>query len=173
MTNVTRKTIAVLLTVTMFLTMACGIVNSLVGGSAGTTSSLWADVPAFPGAGKANLDLPLAMKLVVQAAFQGKLEFIAYTTTKTPADIQAFYTPERMKSSGWSTDSGGCTTGSGSGSSSGSSSSGGEGTLCFFGKKDGSKEYGLAIIAAQEDKTKPTQIFYVRIDITSTPTPKP
>jgi hypothetical protein len=167
LTSITRKTIALLLTVTMFLTMACGIVNSLVGGSAGIAGDLWADVPPFPGVTKANMDLPLPLKLIVQSAFQGKLEFISYTTTKAPADIQAFYTTDRMKASGWNTDSGGCTTGSSS------STSNGDSIFCFFGKKDGTKEYGLAIIANQEAKTKETQIFYVRINITSTPTPKP
>lgn len=167
MNRMTRYTVALSLTVMMFMTMACGVVNSLIGGNAGTTSSLWPDVPAFGGATKANLDLPLAAKLVVQAAFQGKLEFIAFTTTKTPQDVQAFYTADRMKATGWTTDSGGCT------ASSPSSGTTAGGAFCFFGKKDGGKEYGLAIIAAQDDKSKQTQIFYVRIDITSTPTPKP
>ena len=167
MKSMTRKSIALILTVTMFLTMACGIVNSIVGGNAGTTADLWPDVPAFVGANKAKLDLPLAMKLIVQAAFQGKLEFISYTTKSTPQEVQAFYTPDRMKATGWTTDSGGCTSGGDS------SNTGVAGAFCFYGKKDGAKENGLAIIAAQDAKTKETEIYYVRIDITTTPTPKP
>jgi hypothetical protein len=163
----TRYTLALTLAVMMSMTMACGVVNSLIGGSAGTTGSLWPDVPAFSGATKANLDLPLAAKLVVQTAFQGKLEFIAFTTTSSPQAVQAFYTADRMKATGWTTDTNGCT------ATSPSSDTSAGGALCFFGKKDGAKEYGLAIVAAQDDKTKATQIFYVRIDITSTPTPKP
>ena len=167
----TRKSVALVLALAMFLTMSCGIVNTLIGGSAGTTDALWSDVPAFPGSTKANLDLPLAMKLIVQAAFQGKIEFIAFTTPKTPAEIQAFYSKESMKSKGWTSDTNGCSISNSSGSGTPRSTS--SGTLCLFGKKDGGKNYGLAIIAAQDDKTKATQIFFVRIDLTTTPTPKP
>jgi hypothetical protein len=160
-----RMTLAVLLSVAMLLTMACGIVNTLTGGSSGTTASLWSDVPPFEGASKANLDLPLAAKLAVQAAFQGKLEFIAFTTTKGTQDVLNFYTTDRMKGSGWTTESMGCTGDATSGSN--------QGAFCFYGRNDAGKDTGLAIIVLQDDKTKQTQIYYVRIDISSTPTPKP
>ncbi len=164
-----RKTIAVLLSVAMILTLACSALNVLTGGSSGTVTSLWSDVPPFEGATKANLDLPLAAKLAVQAAFQGKLEFIAYTTSKTAQDVQNFYTADRMKATGWtSNDSAGCT----GGTTDSSSTTQGAGAFCFFGKQDSGKDIGLAIIVAQDDKTKQTQIFYVRIDVTPTPTPK-
>ncbi len=165
-----RKTIAIMLSVAMVLTLGCGALNVLTGGTSGTVGSLWPDVPPFTGATKANLDLPLAAKLAVQAMFQGKLEFIAYTTNKTSQDVQAFYTADRMKASGWDTsETGGCT-----GSSTDSSSQvQGAGAFCFFGKQAAGKDIGLAIIVAQDDKTKQTQIFYVRIDVTPTPTPKP
>ncbi len=165
-----RKTIAVLLSVAMFLTMACGALNVLTGGSAGTVNDLWPDVPPFAGASKAKIDLPLAAKIAVQAAFQGNLQFIAYTTNNSAQDVQNFYTADRMKSSGWnSNDNMGCT----GGTTDSSSSTQGAGAFCFFGKTVNGKDTGLAIIVAQDDKTKQTQIFYVRIDITSTPTPKP
>ena len=164
--RITRTTIAVLLAATMVFTMSCGIVNTLLNTSSGTAADLWPDVPAFPGASKAKLDLPLAAKLMVQAAFQGKLEFIAYTTTKTAQEVQDYYSPDRMKGSGWATNAAGCT------GSSTSASDTNVGTFCFYGKQEGGKELGLAIIAAQDDKTKQTQIFYVRIDVTPTPTPK-
>ena len=165
-----RKTIAVLLTVAMFLTMACGALNILTGGSAGTVGSLWSDVPPLAGATKANIDLPLAAKIAVQAIFQGKLEFIAFTTNQTAQDVQNFYTVDRMKASGWNTtETGGCT-----GSSTDATSTvQGAGAFCFFGKTEAGKDTGLAIIIAQDNKTKQTQIFYVRIDVTPTPTPKP
>jgi hypothetical protein len=161
-----RNTLAVLLSIAMLLTMACGVVNTLTGGGSGTTTSLWSDVPPFEGATKANLDLPLAAKLAVQAAFQGKLEFIAFTTTKGTQDVVNFYTADRMKSSGWTTESAGCTSGS-------TSTDSNQGAFCFYGKKEDAKETGLVIVVAQDDKTKQTQIFYVRIDVTPTPTPKP
>ena len=161
-----RKSLAALLSVTMLLTMACGIVNTLTGGGSGTTTSLWSDVPPFEGASKANLDLPLAAKIAVQAAFQGKLEFIAFTTGKGVQDVVDFYTADRMKSSGWTSESAGCTTGS-------TSTEGTPGAFCFYGKKEDAKQTGLVIVVTQDEKTKQTQIFYVRIDVTPTPTPKP
>ena len=165
MNRTTRLTLALILSLTMVVTMACGVLNTLTGGGSGTAANLWSDVPPLDGATKAKLDLPLAARLVVQAVFQGKLEFISYTTGKTIQDVQAFYTPERMKQSGWTTDSGGCTSGSSTDTS--------QGSFCFFAKKEESKETGLVIVSAQDEKTKQTQIFYVRIDLTSTPTPKP
>jgi hypothetical protein len=150
----------------MLITMACGIVNTVTGGGAGTTSSLWSDVPSFEGAAKANLDLPLAAKLAVQAVFQGKLEFIAFTTSRSVQDVTNFYTADRMKGSGWTQQSMGCTSGT-------TSNQGNEGAFCFYGKEEDGKNTGLVIVATQDEKTKQTQIFYVRIDMTPTPTPKP
>lgn len=161
-----RNTLAVLLSIAMLLTMACGIVNTLTGGGSGTTTNLWSDVPPFEGAAKANLDLPLAAKLAVQAAFQGKLEFIAYTTTKGVQDVVNFYTADRMKSSGWTKESAGCTSGN-------TSTDNNQGAFCFYGKQEDAKETGLVIVATQDEKTKQTQIFYVRIDVTPTSTPTP
>ena len=46
------------------------------------------------------------------------------------------------------------------------------GAVCLFKRKDGTKEEGLAIVLAQDEKTKQTEIFYVRIDL-SQPTPSP
>jgi hypothetical protein len=163
MNGLTRKTLAALLTLAMILTMACGIVNTLTGGSSGTVASLWPDVPPLDGATLAKLDLPLAAKLAVQAMFQGKLEFVSYTSSKTIPDIQAFYSADRMKQSGWTSDTGGCT--------GGANNSGAQGAFCFYSKTDTGKDIGLAIIMAQDDKTKESQIFYVRIDVTPTPTP--
>ena len=161
-----RKSLAVLLSVAMLLTMACGILNSLGGGNAGSTTNLWSDVPPFEGATKANLDLPLTAKLAVQAAFQGKLQFIAFTTSRGTQDVVDFYTAERMKSSGWTNDSAGCTTGN-------TSNTGNPGAFCFYGKKEDGKETGLVIVVTQDEKTKQTQIFYVRIDVTPTATSTP
>lgn len=161
-----RKSLAMLLSVTMLLTMACGIVNTLTGGGSGTTANLWSDVPPFEGATKANLELPLAAKIAVQAAFQGKLEFIAFTTTKGVQDVVDFYTADRMKNSGWTKESAGCTSGS-------TSTQDTPGAFCFYGKQEDAKETGLVIVATQDEKTKQTQIFYVRIDVTPTSTATP
>jgi hypothetical protein len=165
-----KRVLAVLLSVTMVLTLGCGIINNLTnlaGGGAGTVANLWPDVPLIDGATKAKIDLPLPARLAVQAAFQGKLEFISYTTTKTPEEVQQFYTTERMKSSGWSSDTNGCM---GTGGDTATSTPG-QATLCVFSRKDQGKEIGLAIFVLKDDKSKPASLFFMRIDITSTPTP--
>ncbi len=93
-----------LLAFTMFMTMGCGIVNSLLGGkTSGTVDDLWADVPRLDGLTKSNLDLPLSTRLIIKTAVSaalgkdgGDFNFIAFTTNKTPKDAMDFYTTERM-----------------------------------------------------------------------------
>ena len=45
-------------------------------------------------------------------------------------------------------------------------------SICTFSKKADGKEEALAIVAAPDEKTKLTSIFYIRIDTSSTPEPK-
>ncbi len=75
-----RKSLAVLLSVTMLLTMACGIVNTLTGGGSGTTANLWSDVPPFEGATKANLEASGRKKPFRRPS--GQLEFMPSPTRK-------------------------------------------------------------------------------------------
>jgi len=170
-----NQLIAVLLAIMMLSTTACGAVNTLVnatGKSSGTVTSLWSDVPPLDGAKKANIDMPLAARLVMQTMVKGmsqgggSMDFIAFTTTKTPADVQNFYTQARMTAAGWQENTTGCT---------GEETNGAAniGTLCLFGKTEGAKDVGLAIVVALDDQTKQTQVFYVRFSDTGTPTPKP
>jgi hypothetical protein len=42
----------------------------------------------------------------------------------------------------------------------------------MYKRKDGKKEEGLAIVLAQDEKTKKTEIFYARIELPE-PTPTP
>lgn len=160
-----RTILVALLAVTMAFTMGCGFLGNLIGGGGGgTVATLWSDVPTFPGTTKADLEMPLAAKIAIQAMFQGKVDFIAFKTNQPVQSVIDFYTQDRMKSSGWNSDTVGCQGGTGE--------SGSQGAICFYGKKEGDKEFGLAIFIAQDDKTKETHLFYARIDVTSTPTPK-
>jgi hypothetical protein len=148
--------------------MGCGVLGSLLntGSGAGNVAQLWPDVPALDGATKTNLEMPLAFRLMIQAAFKGGIEYIAYTTSQTPDAVRGFYSVERMKSNGWNAadmagnqaDQQSCF-GDQSGSSSGSS-----GALCLFTKEESAKKFILAIVAAGDDKTKQTNVFYARID---------
>jgi hypothetical protein len=143
---------------------ACGMVNTLMGGrSSGTVSDLWTDVPRMDGMSKADMDMPLAARLGLQAVTQGKINFIAYTTDATPQAVLDFYTAERMSSQGWSSaDGAGCF---------GDAEDAQQGAICVYNKTTDGKEEVLGIISAKDDETGKTAIFFARIDTTeATPT---
>src|SRR5712692_5909524 len=88
---------------------SCRMVETLTGNpSAGTVSSLWPDVPPFEGATKADLEIPLAARLIIRTVMNGKINFIAFSTSKSAQEVQDFYSNERMKAAGWTPNEKGC-----------------------------------------------------------------
>ena len=145
--------------------LSCRMAESLTGGAkAGTVSNLWADVPAFAGAQKADLEIPLGARLAMRAMMQGKVNFIAFTTDKSAEEVKTFYSNDLMKAAGWTPNQNGCIADTQDEKS--------QGAICLYGRKDGGKDEGLAIIVAENEKTKQTEIFYARIDMTR-PSPSP
>src|SRR5258705_2559957 len=143
--------------------VSCRLAESLTGDpKAGTVSSLWPDVPPFEGATKTDLALPLGARLAIRAVMQGKINFISFTTNKSAEDVKSFYSKERMKAAGWTPGEKGCI-----GDSEDEKS---HRAVCLFSRKDPNMQEGLAIIIAEDEKTKQTNIFYARIDLTE-PTP--
>ena len=141
--------------------ISCRLSERLAGDkSAGTVSELWADVPPFQGATKAELEIPLGVRLLLRGMSQGKVNFISFRTDKPAQEVKDFYSVERMKAAGWSANDKGCT--------GDTEDSKNHGAVCLFSRKDGSKEEGLAIIVAQDEKLPETNIFYARIDTTQT-----
>jgi hypothetical protein len=141
------------------------MVESLTGGEkAGTVNSLWPDVPPFAGATKADLAIPLGARLALRAAMQGKINFIAFTSSKSAEDVKNFYSVDLMKSAGWTPNEKGCI--------GDTADQKNQGLLCFYQRHDGDTKEGLAIIVAEDEKTKQTDIFYARIDLTE-PSPSP
>ncbi len=145
----------------------CGEVSNLAGGKSGTVANLWPDVPAFEGATKTDISLPLPLRLAIQGIVKAsaqsndaqldKFDFVAYTTPKAPEDVTAFYTQELMAAQGWNeTDQPGCTGGTATG--------GLAGGICVFGQQNGDKGSALFIITANDVKAQKTQIYYVRFD---------
>ena len=147
--------------------LSCRFAETLTGDpKAGTVSSLWSDVPPLAGATKADLEIPLGARLAIRAFMQGKINFIAFTTDQSAKDVQAFYSNDRMKAAGWTPSEKGCV-----GDTDEEKDT--HGAVCFFKRKDGNKEEGLAIVLGQDEKTSKTTIFYVRIDLPeATPSPK-
>ncbi len=164
--------------------LSCGVTDTVIsnvaGGSKGNTvASLWSDVPTIPGAQKQSLELPISMQLAIQGLIKAsaasgdvnldRFDWIAYTTSQTPVQVTALYSHERMLAAGWSSDNQpGC--------SSGSDTSGLGGGFCIFARgKAPEKQSVLFIILAQDESTKQTQVYYVRMDgnFTGTPTRSP
>lgn len=163
--------LGLILATTLLLTAACGnIIGKLAGGSSTAVGALWPDVPPLDGATKADVDLPLAVKLMVQGYVKSAsndtaaLDYIVFTTDKTPAAARDFYTAQRMAGAGWNAKEypGGC---------SGNTTLAPDGVVCFFGRRDGAKETILMILTARDDASKQMQLFYVRMSVTGTPTP--
>ena len=163
---ITRKSTAIFaLLLLLGAVVSCRMVESLTGGEkAGTVSSLWPDVPPFAGATKSDLALPLGVRLVLRAAMQGKINFIAFTTSRSAQDVKDFYTADLMKSAGWTPSEKGCI--------GDTEDEKNQGAVCLFQRQDGAKKEGLAIVVAEDQKTKQTDIFYARIDLTE-PSPSP
>ena len=145
--------------------LSCRLAERLTGDpKGGTVSSLWPDVPPLPGATKADLEIPLGARLAIRAMMQGKINFIAFTTDQSAADVQAFYSTERMKAAGWTPSEKGCI--------GDTEDKENHGAVCLFKRQEGKKAEGLAIVLAHDEKTKKTDVFYARIDLTQ-PTPSP
>ena len=154
-----RITKTILVGLLLVMVGSCRMVESLTGnGKAGTVNALWSDVPPVSGATKTDLALPLGARMMIRAAMQGKVNFIAFTTEKSAQEVQDFYTKERMKSAGWVASERGCI-----GDTEDQKS---QGAVCLFNRQDGKKKEGLAIVLAQDEKSKQTDIFYARIDLT-------
>ena len=165
-TTVTEKSAAILAVFLLLgAVLSCRMVESLTGREkAGTVSNLWPDVPPFASATKADLAIPLGMRLILRAAMQGKINFIAFTTPKSAQEVKDFYNAALMKSAGWTPNEKGCI--------GDTEDEKNQGAVCLFERHDSMKKEGLAIIVAEDEKTKQTEIFYARIDMTE-PSPSP
>ena len=139
--------------------VSCRLSERLAGDkNAGTVSQLWPDVPPFEGATKADLEIPLGVRLMIRTMAQGKVNFISFRTSKTAQEVKDFYSNDRMKAAGWLANDKGCT--------GDTEDTKNHGAMCLFSRKDQGKEEALAIIVAQDEKLPETNIFYARIDAT-------
>jgi len=161
--------------------LACAGVPSipgLPGAGAQPTSlaGLWPDVPAMDGMTLApGLQVPAFVNILLTVLTKQALggdastgEWVDFTTTKTPDDVRAFYTSDLMATNGWEKNADStCFNGAEQGAPQ-------VGAVCFFAKQGDGKETLLLILATQEDTSKPTNVFFVRIvGNAATPTPKP
>lgn len=159
--------------VLIFLAMSCNLAEKFVPGGTdmNRTAELWTDVPRMDGLAPSDMELPLAMKILIRTALNNLWrlnkegedktpatgDWIVFTSDGKPADVQNFYTNTRMTSFGnWeASKKTTCLDGKDSGI---------VGVLCLFEKIADNKQIGLAIAAMQDDKTKKTNIFFVRVE---------
>ena len=132
---------------------------------------LWSDVPKMDGLAESEMELPLMIKVLMRTVLNNLWrlnkknedktpvagDWIAFTTASAPADIQSFYTNDRMTSFGsWeASKEKTCLDGKESGI---------DGTLCAFQKVANGKEIMLAVIAVKDDSTKETNVFFLRLE---------
>ncbi len=152
--------------------------NLLGSGKPATVSQMWSDVPVMDGMTQESIDIPLPVTLLIQGYFsaasenQGKVDFIAYNTTKTPQDASAFYSLDKMQAAGWNlADEPGCSSDLSGADSSVTSVV--NGFACFFGKDDSSDQQSfLAIIGTQDAQNGKMEVFFARVQVMKeTPTP--
>jgi len=173
-----RIWIAILVIALALLTAGCGAINTLTGGGNNMkpVAQLWSDVPRMNGMTPSQqVDMPAELKVLARpimdgmmrglnnGADAGRWDWTGFTLSgKTPADVQAFYTPERMATYGWQPE-GGCMS---------PNLSGDQVIFCAFQKQEGNKTAGLLIIAANDKEHKATSIFFMRQEVEgSTPMP--
>ena len=159
--------------------LACALIPTIpslpgVGAQPTSLAGLWPDVPAMDGLTlSTDIQAPafvhVLLTLITKQILgegQDSGDWVDFTTPKTPDDVRAFYTPQLMTASGWdASDKSTCVAGSDQGVPQ-------VGAVCFFIKHSNGKQIGLIILATQEDTTKPTNVFFVRVEtVDLTPTP--
>src|SRR3569832_2013342 len=131
------------------LAISCKLSEKLAGDkNAGTVSELWPDVPPFQSATKAEIEIPLGMRLLIRGMTQSKMNFITFRTDKPAQEVKDFYSVDRMKAAGWIANDKGCT-----GDTENATN---HGAVCLFSKKNIGKDDALAIIVAQDEKLPDT-----------------
>jgi hypothetical protein len=162
------------LVVLVSVVISCSIVNRLIpvgGEQMSRASELWSDVPRMDGLAPSDLEMPLMIKVMVRAALNNLWrlnkegedrtpatgDWIVFTLSGAPAEVEKFYTSPRMSQFGsWkSSDKSTCMDGQDKGF---------DGVLCVFQKVVDNKQTGLAIIAVQDEKKHQTNVFFLRVE---------
>src|SRR5215813_3871292 len=166
-------TTAVVFIIFVFAVISCNLAGKLIdtGTDMPRASELWSDVPRMDGLSPSDIEPPLAIKLIMRTVLNNLWrmnkegedktpvsgDWIAFTHSGPPADVQSIYTNDRMTSFGnWeASKKSTCIDGKDKGI---------DGVLCVFQKVADKKQVGLAIIAGQDEKTKQTTVFFLRLE---------
>lgn len=133
-------------------------------------ATLWSDVPPMEGMSAAqSFGMPSWLKALTSPLLDGILkqfganhwEWAGFTLRQqSPSEVEAFYTPDRMKQYGWQAGEAACTPMTD------------RGVLCNFMKNESGEAIALIIIAAVDNQIKETSVFFLRasgVQATSVP----
>jgi hypothetical protein len=151
--------------------LACGLPDNILNGGGDDSdmqavAELWSDVPPMDEMTTAQqIEMPAALKAlarpIMDAMMQGlndgqdagHWDWITFSlSATTPADVQAFYTPERMSPFGWDQAEAACLPLSD------------QGVLCSFVKDEADKTTGLIVLAATDEQQQTTSVFFLRAE---------
>lgn len=154
--------------------LACSLTGLLPGGETGvrTSNELWSDVPKMDGLGASDMELPFVARIFMESMMSAVLsgdtgdgEVAVFSTSQSFADVQAFYTNERLAASGWAaSEQDTCFSGSDQGVQ-------GVGLFCVFYKENASTQTGLVILATPGEQAGQTSLFFIRLENLATPSP--
>jgi len=163
-------------------TLACGLTDTVLKPAAGGDSNmqavtqLWSDVPPMDAMTTAqSSEMPPVLKALARPIMDtmmrglnngqdaGHWDWVSFNLSATaPAEVQAFYTPERMSAFGWQPAEAACLPMSD------------QGVLCSFTKDAAGKSIGLIVLAATDAQKTSTSVFFLRAEgVAGTPTPGP
>lgn len=157
----------------LFIVLSCGLADRITGGDQGfeRATELWSDVPKMDGLNPSEMEMPFAIKVVIRTVLNNlwrlndegedktpvEGDWIAFTSAKTPVEVQSFYTNDRMTTFGnWeASKKSTCVDGKDNGF---------DGAFCVFEKVANGKTINLAIVAIKDESTKQTNVFFLRVE---------
>jgi hypothetical protein len=170
--SVSKFRVAAFASALLLAALACSVPGTALDTSAGgdsdmaTVAELWSDVPPMEAmtASSQTAMPPLVralarpvmdamMRGLNDGAEAGHWDVIAFNLSgQTAADVEAFYTPERMASYGWQEGESACLP------------MGTGGVMCSFTKEEADKTTGLIILAAAGEQQNETAVFFLRAE---------
>jgi hypothetical protein len=155
----------------IFVLVSCKLVDTITGSGPDMVraNEMWSDVPKMDSFTKSDLEMPTTVKLIMKTALNNlwrlnsnsedktptQGDWIVFATPQTPAEVQSFYSNDKMTSFGkWDNNKAStCSDGNEAG-----------GGFCVFAKRDGDKQTLLLIAAMTDNDKKVTHVFFLRLE---------
>lgn len=145
------------LTLIIGVCLACNLSERLGDDNSVLVTELWPDVPAFPGATKNDVPLPLPMRLFFRAVMKGKMQLITFRSDKPVDEVKKFYQGDSMTAAGWRRTENSCFRDTEEMRT--------NGQLCMFAKGDKAKNIKEEVVGVMvHEQQGGSTIFYMRFD---------